>query len=308
MQSIYHWLISNCFIIQNRKTLQKASAISHQAQLLLNNFNSSPHSNNNYDFDHGSTNQPQSYELPSRERTDTDNYDTIRQRIDSFTNSGDDNEPVDVLLYNSLYESTKREEAQQQNQQEEVEEEGYYSSVIPDYSKATTRNNDGHTAIDNQLESVNTTDRDNVVSMIESDRYSSVYNYPIVMTPSMIAENTVTIKLETAEPSDDQKTELQIITMNDNDAYNLGSPDSQSISADTAVSQSRNSVQTAVSLIDDEDALSDNPLYQSYSDMTGFTTQLWSNTNNDIDDDRDNDENVGVFLQPNKAYAVTNSV
>ena len=200
-------------------------------------------------------------------------------------------------MYNSLYESTKLEEAQQQNHQEE----GYYSSVPPDHSKANTRNNDGHTAIDNQLESVNTTDRDNVVSMIESDRYSSVYNYPIVMTPSMIAENTVTIRLESMESVEPSGEENEIITMNDNDAYNLGSPDCRSISADTAVSQSRNSVQTAVSLIDEEDVLSDNPLYQSYSDMTGFATQLLSKSI--YDDVDDNDDNVGIFLQPNKAYA-----
>ena len=196
------------------------------------------------------------------------------------------------------YESTKCDKTQQHQQQNEHEvvvlEEGYYSSVTPPvYSKATTINNDSHTAIGNQVESVKTTDRD---SMIESDRYCGVYNYPAAI---MTEENTaITIRLESVEPSDDQK---EIITMNDNDAYNLvGSPDCRSISADTAVSQRRNSVQTAVSLIDEEDVLSDNPLYQSYSDITGSTTQLLSKSNYDIDD--------GVFLQPNKAYAVTNIV
>ena len=164
------------------------------------------------------------------------------------------------------HESTNRDKTQQQQNEHEVEEEGHYTvqSFLLLYY-----NYNCPTAIINPTRS------------------------------TMTEENTtVTTRLESVEPSDDQK---EIITMNDNDAYNLvGSPDSQSISADTAVSQSRNSVQTAVSLIDEEDALSDNPLYQSYSDITGSTTQLLSKSNYDIDD--------GVFLQPNKAYAVTNIV
>ena len=234
----------------------------------------------------------QSYESSARERTDTDYYDTIR--VDSFIDDDTDIEPG-VLLYNSLYETTKHDEMQKQQQLEEEE----------DYSTVPLKDEAANTDIDSH-QSTSATKRENVVSFRESVGYSSIYNYPVtaLISPQQSIEattdNTVSIRIVDTHSStsgfciepiyvDDGviMPKLENFSMTSNDAYNLGSTDCHSAESDTTSQRSTEGysqsaanllpvVHNDTSLIDDE-VLDDNPLYQSYSDITGNDTSLIDN-------------------------------